>query len=290
MATRIATAEEGGTFWTQGLALKSVLERAPLLAPIEVVPSPGASIETAEGIAAGGADFGFMAANWVPRALAGEAPFARPLDLRIVAPMNTGPLFFIARADRQYRSVRDLQGKRVVFGPQKSGMAQHARVILDLLGLAVTPLYLDFASGAAAVETGEADAQLQCPIPNRVMTELAGRCDVLVLPYDHAGLARVLSVPFYRRAVMQREALRGLDADTAQPGVLNLLVTRAGTDEALVATCARAVAENMAELARRNALFAGLPALFADLASIGDGAAPFHDGAARAYRELRLLK
>ena len=61
------------------------------------------------------------------------------------------------------------------------------------------------------------------------MTELAQRCDVHVLPYDHAALAHVLaSVPFYRRAVMARGALRGLDADTAQPGVLNLLVTRAG--------------------------------------------------------------
>ncbi len=125
MATRIATAEEGGTFWTQGLALKSVLEREPLLAPIEIAASPGASIETAEGIAAGGADFGFMAANWIPRALAGEAPFARPLDLRIVAPMNTGPLFFIARADRQYRSVRDLAGqaRRVRAAKKRHGAA-----------------------------------------------------------------------------------------------------------------------------------------------------------------------
>ena len=165
MATRIATAEEGGTFWTQGLALKSVLEREPALAPIEIAPSPGASIETAEGVAAGDAAFGFMAANWIPRALAGEAPFARPLDLRIVAPMNTGPLFFIARADRQFRSVRDLQGKRVVFGPSTSGMAQHARVILDLLGLGVTPLFLDFERGAAAVESRRGRRATAMPDP-----------------------------------------------------------------------------------------------------------------------------
>ncbi len=288
MATRIATAEAGGTFWTQGLALKSVLERDPLLAPVELLASPGASIGTAEAIASGEATFGFMAANWVPRALKGEKPFARPLDLRLVAPMNSGPLFFIARTDRQYRGVRDLAGKRVVFGPEKSGMAQHARTILDLLGLTVTPLYLDFAAGAAAVETGAADAQLQCPIPNRVMTDLARRCDVHVLPWDHASLARVLaSVPFYRRAIMPRGALRGLDADTAQPGVLNLLVTSAGADEAIVAACARAIATNAAELARLNPLFAGLSELFADLAT-STGEARFHDGAARAYRELGM--
>lgn len=290
MATRIATAEAGGTFWTQGMALKPVLERAPVLAPVEIVASPGASIATAEAIAAGDATFGFMAANWVPRALAGEAPFARPLDLRIVAPMNTGPLFFIARLDRRYRGVRDLARKRVVFGPEKSGMAQHARTILDLLGLAVTPLYLDFAAGAAAVETGAADAQLQCPIPNRVMSELAQRCEIHVLPWDHASLERVLgAVPFYRRAVMKRGALPGLGADTAQPGVLNLLVTGARADAAAIAACARAIAQNAAELARSNPLFAGLPALFADLSSAAVGGAQFHDAAAQAYRDLRLL-
>ncbi len=290
MATQIATAEEGGTFWTQGLALKSVLEREAALAPVAIVPAPGASIATAESVAEGAAQFGFMAANWVPRALAGEAPFARPLDLAIVAPMNTGPLFFIARRERQFRSVRDLAGKRVVFGPAQSGMAQHARLMLDLLGLAVTPVHLDFAAGAAAVETGAADAQLQCPIPNRVMTELAQRAAIHVLPWDHAGLSQVLaSVPFYRRAVMRQGALPGLDADTAQPGVLNLLVTRAAAEDALVAACARAIAENAAELARRNALFTDLPALMAELAALGTGALRFHGGAVRAYRALGLL-
>jgi uncharacterized protein len=290
MATRIATAEEGGTFWTQGAALKSVLEKEGVLAPVEILASPGASIATAERIATGDATFGFMAANWVPRALRGEAPFARPLDLRIVAPMNTGPLFFIARTDRQYRGVRDLDGKRVVFGPETSGMAQHARTILELLALKATPIFLDFAAGAAAVEAGEADAQLQCPIPNQVMSELAARADIHVLPWDHAALARVLAaVPFYRRAVMKRGAIRGLDADTAQPGVLNLLVTRANADEAAVAACARTIVANADELQRLDPLFAGLTELLADLAAIAGGAVKLHDGAARAYRELKLL-
>ena len=288
---RIATSEEGGTFWTQGMALKSVLGRVPALAPVEILASPGASIATAEAVSAGDAAFGFMAANWLPRALVGEAPFARAMDLRIVAPMNTGPLFFIARADRRYRGVRDLARKRVVFGPEKSGMAQHARTILDLLGLEVTPLFLDFAAGAAAVETGAADAQLQCPIPNRVMSDLAGRCDIHVLPWDHASLERVLAaVPFYRRAVMKRGALPGLDADTAQPGVLNLLVTGVRADADAVAACARAIAANAAELERLNPLFGGLAALFADLAAAAIGGARFHDAAARTYRELRLLR
>ena len=123
-------------------------------------------------------DFGFMASNWIGRAKNGEAPFAQKIDLRMAAPMNAGPLFFIARADSDLRTVSDLRGRRLVVGPEKSGMTQHARVILGALGLTfadVTPIFLDFAAGAEALERGEADAQLQCPIPNKVMTALAER-------------------------------------------------------------------------------------------------------------------
>src|SRR6185437_1352411 len=193
MAIRIASAERGGTFWTQAHALAAVLERDPALAPVKVLDSPGASVETAERLEAGAAELGFMAANWVPRAARGEAPFAQKLDLRIVAPMNVGPLFFIVRADAAIRTVADLAGRRVVFGPEKSGMAQHARLILGLLGIAAMPVHLDFAAGGAAVEQGAAEAQLQCPIPNRAMTELDERAAIRVLPYGAGELERLLA-------------------------------------------------------------------------------------------------
>ena len=135
-----------------------------------------------------------MASNWIGRAKNGEAPFAQAIDLRMVAPMNAGPLFFIARADSDLRTVRDVRGRRLVVGPQMSGMAQHARVILGALGLTfddITPLYLDFAAGAEALVRGEADAQLQCPIPNKVMTALAER----VLAACAALRTRPISTP-----------------------------------------------------------------------------------------------
>src|ERR1700735_823325 len=166
---RIGTAERDSTFLGQGLALKTVLDRNSMLAPVDVSTSAHASVENANRLQAGDIDFGFMASNWIGRAKNGEAPFAQKIDLRMVAPMNAGPLFFIARADSELRTVRDLRGRSLVVGPEKSGMAQHARVILGTLSLTfddVTPLYLDFAAGADALVRGDADAQLQCPIPN----------------------------------------------------------------------------------------------------------------------------
>jgi TRAP-type uncharacterized transport system substrate-binding protein len=108
---RIGTAERDSTFLSQGLALKTALDRVPALAPVEVSASAHASVENANRLAADDIDFGFMASNWIGRAKNGEAPFKKKIGLRMVAPMNAGPLFFIARADsdltisRRYSSI-----------------------------------------------------------------------------------------------------------------------------------------------------------------------------------------
>jgi TRAP transporter TAXI family solute receptor len=295
---RIGTAEPDSTFLSQGLALKTVLERVPVLAPVDVSTSAHASVENANRLEANDIDFGFMASNWIGRARNGEAPFAQKVDLRMVAPMNAGPLFFIARADSDLRSVTDVRGRRLVVGPEKSGMTQHARVILGALGLTfsdVTPLFLDFAAGAAALERGEADAQLQCPIPNKVMTALAARVLLRVLPYPPADLDTVLrAVPFYRRTVMRKGAIRGLDADVAQAAVVNVLVTHARVPEDKVKDVAAAILAARDELPRLNALFDGVAALFEPLRSDGASALEFggvalHPGAITAYRSAGLL-
>lgn len=295
---RIGTAEGDSTFLSQGLALRTVLERVPALRPVAVSTSAHASIENANRLETGDIDFGFMASNWIGRARNGEAPFTRAIDLRMVAPMNAGPLFFIARAASDLYTVRDLAGRRLVVGPRQSGMAQHAGVILGTLGLSfadVTPVYLDFAAGAAALAGGEVDAQLQCPIPNKVMSELAARILVRVLPYAAGDLETLLAaVPFYRRTVMRKGAIRGLDAEVAQAAVVNVLVSHARVDAAKVRATAAAIFAARDELPRLHPLFDGLASLFEPLAADGAralefGGVPLHDGALAAYRAAGLL-
>ncbi len=298
MSTRIGTAEPDSTFLGQGLALKTVLDRVPALEPVEVCTSAHASVENANRLQAGDVDFGFMASNWIGRARNSEAPFSQRIELRMVAPMNAGPLFFVARADSTLRTVRDLRGRRVAVGPQQSGMAQHARVILGTLGLTfddIAPLYLDFAAGAAALVRGDADAQLQCPIPNKVMTDLAGRAPIRVLPYAGADLDTVLrAVPFYRRTVMRQGAIRGLDTDVAQAAVVNVLVSHARVADEKVREVAATIFAARDELPRLNPLFEGLAGLFEPLRAEGGAALEFggvtlHPGAVAAYRAASLL-
>src|SRR5262245_55971018 len=298
MGIRIGTAERDGTFHSQGLALKAVLDQRAALAPVEVLESRSASIENANRLHAGEIELGFMASNWIGRAKNGEPPFTQRIDIRVVAPMNAGPLFFVTRADADVGTVADLRGRRVAVGMKTSGMVQHAHTILGVLGLSFsdfTPVYLDFAAGADALVAGEGDAQLQCPIPNKVMTELSECTAVRVLPYETGNLERLMkAVSFYRPVIMRKGAIRGLDEDVAQAAVVNILATHARVDEPIVREAAAAIVAGADELGRRNPLFSGLGELFEPLRTQGPAALSFggvalHPGALAAYRAAGLL-
>lgn len=290
---RIGTAEADSTFLAQGEALRAVLLAKGVPGPVEVLLSPSASIDNANRLHAGDIDYGFMAANWIGRARMGLPPFKHPIDLRMVAPMNAGPLFFIVIDDSDIRSIGDLKGRRLAPGMATSGMTQHAHTIFDALGMKLADCdvrYLDFAAGAEALCRGEIDAQLQCPIPNKIMTALDAKVELRVLPYRADELQAVLShVPFYRRATMRKGALRALTADTDQPGVVNVLVTHARADKGLVEQVTGAIVGGTDQLVRACALYDGMATLFEPLRTAGPAALQFggvalHDGALAAYR------
>jgi uncharacterized protein len=298
MRLRIGTSEPGGTFHSQGRALASILGRRAALSPVEVVESNSASTQNAQRLHAGEIEFGFMASNWIGRAKRGESPFTRPLDLAMAAPMNAGPLFFVVAASSPMRSLADLRGRRIAVGPRGSGMAQHAQCILAALGISFSdcsPAYLDFAAGAQALALGKVDAQLQCPIPNAVMSDLSRRLVLRVLAYQAGELEEVLkSVPFYRRALMRKGAIRGLAADLPQVAVVNVLATHPRVPEQIVREAVAAILASIGELGRLDPLFAGTAELFQPLQSQGAaalefGGVPLHPGALRAYREAALL-
>ncbi len=297
MTIRIGTAEPESTFLTQGQALADILPAHGASGPYEVLMSPAASIDNANRLHRGEIDLGFMAANWIGRAKRGDKPFTSAIDLRMVAPMNVGPLFFIARAGSGIETFEDLAGKRVAVGPAGSGMTQHAHTMLAAFGKTIEhfkPAYLSFAEGSKALAAGEIDAQLQCPIPNKVMTALDAEVPLTIVRFAPAHLDAMLAkVSFYRRAIMRQGALRALTEDVAQPGVLNVLVCHASADQDRIAQVASAIRLGAKDLARNNGLFDSLDDLFAAARTEGhnllepDGV-KLHEGARKAYAAAGL--
>ena len=294
---RIGTSEKGGTFWTQGIALAALLERDEKL-PVTVLDAERASIENGARLEDDVIDAGFMASNWIGRAYRGEPPFEKPLSLRVVAPVNSGAMFFIVRTDSALRSLRDLVGKRVAVGPEGSGMVQHVHAIFGALGLSfadIDPVFLSFEEGGRALRGGGIDAQWQCPYPNPVMREISERTEVRVLEMPEADLRAVLDrIDFYRRAVMPAGLFRGVSADTAQLAVVNILAAHERCDADAVRKIVSVLLRSGDELAGLNPLFRDLADLFEPLrrdgaAALEFGGVPLHPGALQACRDAGYL-
>lgn len=292
---RLGTSEIGGTFHMQGEAVAEYLRHSY---DVSVHPFDGSSVACARGLHANELDIGFSASNWVGRALRGEAPFEEPIDIRMVAPANVGPMFFVVRADSDLYKIDDMRGRRVSVNVSNSGMFQHICTIFGVLGITFDdfePHYLGFAEGADALRGGDIDAQWQCPIPNPVMTDLADGTDVRVLDYDPGQLETILdNVEFYRRAVMEKGCFRGVDKDTAQTGVLNVITTHARVDDQLVYDWVNAMIKNATALGEKLPLYKGLGSLLAEMKSKGasafePGGVSLHPGARRAYKDAGLL-
>lgn len=178
-------------------------------------------------------------------------------------------------------------------------MAQHAEAIFKVVGISsdsFTPVYLSFAEGAEALITGDVDAQFQCPIPNRVMTDLSERADVRVVPYGPGQLEEILSeAPLYRKVTIATRAFRGVVEDVPQVAVVNVIVTHDRMREEAVRDLAKTIAENLDTLPKLNPLFNGLEDFFQALRTKGPGAfefggVPLHPGALRSFRESGWLE
>ena len=299
MVVRIGTSEHGGTFYTQGSAFAELFNRGRGENDGCVVQTTDASIHNAEKLDRGELEFGFMASNWIGRAKDATPPFTRKIALRMVAPANAGPMFFVKLASSPIKSIADFKGKRIVIGAKGSGMEQHAHTIFAVLGISFesfTPVHMGFAEGADALIAGEIDAQFQPPIPNRVMTDLSQRAEVRVVPYAPEQMEKIVAaVPFYRRITMEKDIFRGVTADIPQVGVVNVLVSHESISEPIVYDMAAAVASHLDKLPQMNPLFKGIGDLFEPLRTRGVAAFEFggvtlHPGAVRAYKDLGWVK
>jgi TRAP transporter TAXI family solute receptor len=292
----IATAEQGNTFHTQGLALADLMRERGYGEDLRVTTSTG-SVANAELIGTGEAQFGFMAANWVPLAIAGHDPFKRPIDLAMVSPVNTGPMFFVVQKSSPIRTFSDLRGRRVAVGYKDSGMARHVATIFDALGWTlgdIDPAFLNQADGGIALAEGRVDAQFQPPLPNTHFTDLIKHAEVRVVPFAQDELATILAkTPVYGRVTMRAGTFRGHDRDVETFGVQNVLVSSKRVSDERVYAVARLFATDAQALAERNPLYESLPSIIASAKAKGisvlqPGGVALHAAARRAFNDAGI--
>lgn len=294
----IATSDVDSTFHRQAVALGEMWKENGLVDAVESLFTSG-SVENAQLVATRKATYAFMAANWLPLAAAGKGPFHQPLPVALLTTINTGPLFFSARADSQLSSFDDLKGKRVGLGHENSGMVQHIHTIFRALGIPLNwfePVYCHTRPGNQMLLDGSIDAQWQPPIPNIQFSELNRQVPLKVLSFSEAQRRTILdNVPYYAEVTIPKDAIRGLEREVTEIAVVNVLAVHAEDDEETVFRRTRAILTHADDLARRNALYRGLDRLLVDtgrriIPVLTKAGAPQHPGSVRAFREAGLLR
>lgn len=294
---RIASSDPLSTFFSQAESLGKRLVQDGIASDLEVLPTTG-SVANALMVASGEADLGFMASNWVPRALAGKPPFKASVPVSVIAPLNAGPLFFVVREESPISTVADLRGRRVAVGHRDSGMAQHVLNFLRCWEWGETGMELVYVStfdGGEALRRGDVDAQFQAPVPNVHFSALCESLPIRVLDCPKPLIDKACRVfPFYFPTLVPAEHVIGMDQDSPTIGVLNVMVASQTAPEDQVEAIVTSFIAGAGDLGDDNALFRGLEGLLRLSGARGaramiPGGLRLHPGAERAFRKAGLF-
>lgn len=140
------------------------------------------------------AEFGLGVATLVDLALKGQKMFKKPYtNLRGLGPGTVSYFHIAVRKDAGFKSVKDLNGKRVSFAEKGSSTHFMTRTLVQLAGIKVREENLNWNVAADAVKDGRLDAfTIPNPIPSPSVLKLATSMPISLLPVEGALLKGML--------------------------------------------------------------------------------------------------
>jgi len=286
---RLSSGPTGGGFYPLGESLAAAYSRLLPDVTVEHHPSTGA-VTNAELIQAGEADLGFVFADVSYVAFVGGLKPDQAFDrLRGVAVLELTPVHLVVRRDSGVSNVRDLRGRRVAVGPPGSGTALTADIVLRAYNIKLSDVHtesLQFDDAARRLVAGHLDAMFDDAIYPTEAVRMAAAAGAWLMPLAGSPIDTLRhEYPFFRAAVIPRNAYPGVTESIHTIGVDSLLVCRRDLDEELVYQLTRRFFDALPMLSSsRNAL------RLMDLDQAPATPIPLHDGAARYYRERELFR
>jgi len=288
----LGTATPGGGFPVYGAVLAEVVNQADPSLDVRPRNTRG-STENVPLLEAGKIDIALVQGEAAQGAFSGPG---HPADrLKIIAAMYPTPGMFTVPADSPSRSIRDLIGKRVVFGARGSGLVLLARDLLDGLGLDMdrdfTAVYLERAGdGPAMVLDGRADALwgggtgwpgfealAEPPGGARFITPDGGEIDRIMAKH-----------PALRRLTVPAGSYPGQDAPLHSVGSWSLILARPRLPDSVAYRLARALHRSEDLLAAR--LPQARETTMANTVAVAPGRDRIHPGVLRYLREIGLVR
>jgi TRAP transporter TAXI family solute receptor len=290
LTIRMGTATEGSGFYAYSVALVDALKAVDPIFEIRTVPTKG-STENARGLQSGDFDMGLVGGEAMHEWLADHRN-APPLN--IVSAIQSAPGMFCVRADSRYRSIAELKGRPIVWGPRGAGSAVQARYVMDGMGLdmdrdfeAIYPE--NFTDGPALVLESRAAAIWGIGLRWPGFVEIAGRPLGARFVVPNADeIARIRGkYPFLEKLTVPAGLYPGQYDPLDTVGAWSFILARPGLDDSVGHRMAVALSKvertvvftrQLAQTTARNTLAA--------IKSVDE----LQPGVLRYYREIKLVK
>lgn len=296
---RLVTIASGwvvGVYYPLAGAMSSIAYNAKGLNIRATVEASGASVANAQLVGAGDADFALLQNDIAFYAYNGATlPAFKGKPVK-----NMGGIFtiypelihIVATQASRVRSLKDLRGKRVAFGPPGSGTEQNALQILEVYGIKESDLgraeRIDAAAATDQLKDGRVDAAFfTTGLASAVVNDVFVSGKVVMVPIDPVP-AEVLQkqYPFYTLEKIPANTYKGQERETLTPAVMAMMVARRDLPEDLVYRFTRAIFDNLAQFHTAHPAAKSLT-----LQTAQNGMpVPLHPGAEKFYREKGMLR
>ena len=208
---------------------------------IAVAQATAGSVENVGAIGSGQLDSGLSQADIAYWAFKGKSVFAEAgaiADLRAIANLYQESLHVIVRNDGKIKSMAELRGKRVGFGPKNAGNMLTAGLVLKAAGLTEKRLKPDFSDISMAIsqfEASELDAlMIVDAVPLPAIADLARRQPIALLPVEGEKIADLRrEYDFLSVDLIPADSYQGVSTTTTL-GLGVLWLVAASQDEGLV--------------------------------------------------------
>ena len=296
---RLVTIASGwvvGVYYPLAGAMSRIAYTAKDLNIRATVEASGASVANAQLIGAGDTDFALLQNDIAYYAFNGATlPAFKGKPVR-----NMGGVFtiypelihIVATHASGVKSLQDLRGKRVAFGPPGSGTEQNALQILEVYGIKDADFAkaerIDAAAAAEQLRDGRVDAAFfTTGLGSAVLTDTFLSGKVVMVPIDSVP-AEVLQkqYPFYTLERIPANTYKGQERQILTPAVMAMLVARRDLPEDLVYKFTKAIFDNLPQFHSAHAAARGLT-----LQTAQNGMpVPLHPGAEKFYREKGMVR
>jgi len=288
----IATGGTGGVYYPLGGGFGNILgkELPGVTATAQVT---GGSVANLQLIASGKADICFSQVDAAWDAINGKDKFPTKLPITALAVMYPNHMHVVTVDGTGVNKVEDMKSKRISTGSPGSATEVYANRVLEAAGLAHDKDIIKERLGVAESVNALKDKKIEGffwvgGLPTAAVTDLAATPNTKIKILDIAHLTAKMNAkygPLYAEATIPAETYKGMDKDTKNNTVWNIMAVNANMPDDLAYQITKTMLEKRADLALVHKEALNIKPEWQTSSRAG---IPWHPGALKYFKEKGL--